>query len=183
MSAPAAAVFLDRDGTLIIEKDYLSDPAQVVLEAGVVDGLAQLQHAGHPLIVVSNQSGIGRGLFTANDARLVNERLAVMLRQEGIHILAWYVCPHAPDTLCDCRKPAPGMALAAAQEWGVALAGSYVVGDKKSDLELADAIGGTGILVTTGHGREAVAWARATARPIFDGLRDVAQYIRQLEQE
>jgi D-glycero-D-manno-heptose 1,7-bisphosphate phosphatase len=182
MSAPAA-VFLDRDGTLIIEKEYLSDPAQVVLEAGVIDGLSQLQHAGHPLIVVSNQSGIGRGFFTERDARLVNERLASLLHQDGIDILAWYVCPHAPDTICDCRKPAPGMALAAAREWGLALAGSYVVGDKKSDLELADAIGGTGILVTTGHGQEAVAWARATARPVFDGLRDVAEYIVKLEQE
>jgi D-glycero-D-manno-heptose 1,7-bisphosphate phosphatase len=179
MSAPAAAVFLDRDGTLIIEKEYLSDPAGVVLEEGVIDGLTQLQHAGHPLIVVSNQSGIGRGFFTENDARLVNERLAALLRKDGIDILAWYVCPHAPDVICECRKPAPGMALAAAREWGLALAGCYVVGDKKSDLELADAIGGTGILVTTGHGRNAVAWARAESRPVFDGLRDVAEYIGQ----
>jgi D-glycero-D-manno-heptose 1,7-bisphosphate phosphatase len=182
MSA-AAAVFLDRDGTVIVEKDYLRDPEQVVFEEGVVEGLALLQRHGHPLIVVSNQSGIGRGMFTEREANLVNERVAGLLRRDGIDILAWYICPHAPQTPCDCRKPAPGMALAAARDWQVGLEGSYVIGDKQSDLELADAIGGTGILVTTGHGQEAVAWARAQARPVFAGLRQAAAHIIRSEQE
>ncbi len=184
MSAlPAAAVFLDRDGTLIVEKEYLSDPEQVFLEEGVVDGLAMLQLRRHPLIVVSNQSGIGRGLFTEREATLVNERLAEMLRREGIEVMGWYVCPHTPERHCDCRKPARGMALAASREWKFGLTGSYVVGDKKSDLEFADAIGGTGILVTTGHGAAAVQWAKAQSRPIFDGLRGAAEYIIQSDRE
>ncbi len=170
-------VFLDRDGTLIVEQRYLSDPSGVVLESGVFDALFLLQRHGHPLIVLSNQSGIGRGLFTAHDARRVNERVAELLRGRGIEVLAWYVCPHAPETGCDCRKPSPGMAVAAARDWNVGLAGSYVVGDKQSDLLLADAIGGLGILVTTGHGSESVDWARAQNRPVFDGLTAAARYI------
>ena len=167
MKSSPAAVFLDRDGTLIVEKEYLSDPRHVEVEQGVVDGLGLLQRHGHPLIVVSNQSGIGRGIFTARDAERVNQHLATLLRDSGIELQGWYICPHAPDAPCDCRKPAPGLALAASRELRVELAGSFVVGDKRSDLELADAIGGTGILVTTGHGRDAVPWATAHARPVF----------------
>jgi D-glycero-D-manno-heptose 1,7-bisphosphate phosphatase len=179
MSAAAAAVFLDRDGTLIVEKHYLSDPAQVVLETGVVEGLTILREHGHPLVVVSNQSGIGRGKFSAADAGRVNERVAALLREQGIEILAWYLCPHAPDVVCECRKPAPGMALAAARDWNLNLGGSYVVGDKQADLLLADAIGATGILVTTGHGHEAAEWASDAGRPIFAGLADAAVFIVQ----
>jgi histidinol-phosphate phosphatase family protein len=183
MAAPAPPVFLDRDGTLIIDKDYLSDPDGVCLEHGVVDGLAMLAGYGHPLVVLSNQSGIGRGLFPESDAHRVNARVADLLRAQGIEILAWYLCPHAPEAMCDCRKPLPGMALAASRDWNLELAGSYVIGDKISDLELADAIGATGILVTTGHGADAVAWARGHARPVFDGLRGAAQHIADLKRQ
>jgi histidinol-phosphate phosphatase family protein len=179
----APPVFLDRDGSLIVEREYLSDPDEATIEAGVVEGLRILQERGHPLIVLSNQSGIARGLFASHDADRVNERVAAMLHRQGVDVLAWYVCPHAPDGGCDCRKPLPGMALAAARDWHVELKGSYVVGDKRSDVEMADAIGGTGILVTTGHGRLALDWARAASRPVFDGLRSAAAYIVQLEQE
>ncbi len=175
----AATVFLDRDGTLVVEKKYLSDPDEVEVEAGVLEGLAMLREAGHPLIVVSNQSGIGRGMFAESDARRVNERIADILRRGGVDILAWYLCPHTPDSHCACRKPAPGMPLAAARDWNIELAGSYVVGDKKCDLELADAIGATGVLVSTGHGRDAEDWARRQGRPVFHGLRDAARYIAE----
>jgi histidinol-phosphate phosphatase family protein len=170
-------VFLDRDGTLIVEKEYLSDPDQVCIEHGVAEALKTLQDAGHPLIVVSNQSGIGRGLFMAADVRRVNARVAELLRTEGVEVLAWYYCPHAPETACDCRKPLPGMPLAAAAEWGVRLQGSYVIGDKRSDLELADAIGATGILVTSGHGLHDRDWALRQGRPVFERLREAAAYI------
>ena len=178
-AAQAAPVFLDRDGTLIVEKQYLRDPDEVVIEAGVVGGLALLRQHGHPLIVVSNQSGIGRGMFTLEDAQRVNDRVEALLLQDGIHLEGWYLCPHAPGVPCDCRKPAPGMAQAAARDLQLVLRGSFVVGDKQSDVELADAIGGTGILVTTGHGRDALAWARADSRPVFDGMRAAADYIIQ----
>ncbi|MGA2189775.1 MAG: HAD-IIIA family hydrolase [Steroidobacteraceae bacterium] len=113
MSAAAPPVFLDRDGTLIVEQHYLSDPEQVRLETGVVDGLTALQQRGHALIVLSNQSGIGRGMFTESDVQRVNARVAEILRGCGIEILAWYICAHAPEAMCACRKPLAGMALAA----------------------------------------------------------------------
>ena len=170
-------VFLDRDGTLIVEKDYLSDPAGVSLEAGVIEGLALLQSRGHPLIVLSNQSGIGRGFFDERAAARVNARVAELLKARNIDILGWYMCPHAPEQGCDCRKPLPGMALAASRDLKLELAGSFMVGDKRADLELADAIGATGILVTSGHGRSAVDWARGAGRPVFDDFRAAAGYI------
>lgn len=175
--AGAPPVFLDRDGTLIVEKDYLSDPRQVFLEDGVVDGLALLSGRGHPLIVLSNQSGIGRGMFTEFEAHRVNARVAEILGAQGIEMMAWFMCPHGPEAGCECRKPAPGMALQAAREYHVDLVGSFVIGDKRSDLELADAIGGTGILVTTGHGLSSVEWALTQRRPVFAGLRAAAEYI------
>jgi histidinol-phosphate phosphatase family protein len=170
-------VFLDRDGTLIVEKEYLSDPAQVSLENGVVQGLAMLQAHGHALIVLSNQSGIGRGLYPEDDAHRVNARAAGLLRGFGIEILAWYICPHAPEALCSCRKPSAGMALAASRDWNLRLADSYVIGDQRTDLELADAIGGRGILLTTGHGADSAAWAAAQERPVFGSLLGAAEFI------
>jgi histidinol-phosphate phosphatase family protein len=177
VTASAPPVFLDRDGTLIVEKDYLSDPEEVQLEEGVVEGLTALKRGGHALVVLSNQSGIGRGMFKESDARGVNARVADILRGHGIDVLAWYICPHAPEVMCACRKPLAGMALAAARDWNLQLAGSYVIGDKQSDMELAEAIGATGILITTGHGADSVAWARAHARPVFDTIRSAAGYI------
>jgi D-glycero-D-manno-heptose 1,7-bisphosphate phosphatase len=173
----APPVFLDRDGTLIEEKQYLSDPELVCLEEGVVDGLALLMEHRHPLIVVSNQSGIGRGMFLESDAQRVNARLSDMLQVYGISIMGWYLCPHTLEAHCECRKPLPGMAVAASRDWHLTLPGSYVIGDKQTDLELADAIGATGILVTTGHGREFADRARHETRLVFDDLRGAAEYI------
>ena len=103
------------------------------------------------LIVVSTQSGIGRGMFTESDARRVNARVAAMLHEQGVEITAWYFCPHAPEASCACRKPLPGMA-----------------------------IGGTGILMTTGYGREYVGWARNRFCPVFDDLEAAAEEIERL---
>jgi D-glycero-D-manno-heptose 1,7-bisphosphate phosphatase len=177
----APPVFLDRDGTLIEEKDYLSDPRLVYLEEGVVEGLTLLMEHRHPLIVLSNQSGIGRGLFFESDARRVNARLSDMLRAYGIAIMGWYLCPHAPEVQCECRKPLPGMAIAASRDWHLTLPGSYVIGDKQTDLELADAIGATGILVTTGHGRKFADRACREARPVFADLLGAAEYIAKCD--
>ena len=101
--APTPPVFLDRDGTLIVEMNYLSDPDEVRIEEGVLEGLTLLEAQGHPLIVLSNQSGIGRGLFTEADARRVNARADALLRRHGIDISGWYLCPHLPEDSCACR--------------------------------------------------------------------------------
>ncbi len=179
-SQPTASkppVFLDRDGTLIVEKNYLRDPDQVQLENTVIEGLSMLQAHGHPLVVVSNQSGIERGLLTEADAHAVNAKVDSLLRERGIGILAWYLCPHGPDSPCACRKPAAGMVLEASRDWGLELNGCFVVGDKRSDVELADAIGGSGILLTTGHGRDHAPWARERALPVFGEFLDAARFI------
>ena len=115
------AVFLDRDGTLIVEKKYLSDPTDVELERGVIEGLALLQSVGWPLVVVTNQSGIGRGYFGLDAAVAVNDRIDAILREHGVVLSAWYLCPHAPEEGCRCRKPERGLADRAAEDLGIRL--------------------------------------------------------------
>ena len=102
-------IILDRDGTLIEEKNYLHDPDQVSLLPGVIEGLKKLASAGYKFIVLTNQSGIGRGYFKESDMFAVNERLSFILSSEGIEITKFYYCPHKPEEGCRCRKPKPGM--------------------------------------------------------------------------
>lgn len=147
------AIFLDRDGTLIEEVGYLGDPEGVVLLPGVPEALRRLHEAGHALILVSNQAGVARGLFTEDDVRAVNARLESLLARHDVALDAWYWCTHHPDVTgpCDCRKPATGMLERAAREHEVDLAGSWMVGDHPSDVECARRAGARGILVLTGH--------------------------------
>jgi histidinol-phosphate phosphatase family protein len=147
-------IFLDRDGTLIVEKHYLADPAGVELCNGVVEGLLRLQSAGYRLVVVSNQSGIGRGILTEDQVRAVNTRMADLLAKEGISLAGVYWCPHGPNDLCSCRKPAPGMIHRAVAELGGDLRGACVIGDREADIGLASAAGLSSILVRTGYGCE-----------------------------
>lgn len=174
------AALLDRDGTVIVEKHYLCDPAEVVLEAGAVEGLKRLQALGLPLVVVSNQSGVGRGKFGIEAVNAVNARVGELLANEGISIEAWYFCPHAPEEVCDCRKPLPGMARQAASELGLDLARSVVIGDKRSDVELAHAVGGVGILVLTGHADTDRDWARRHDIPMARNLVEAAELVERL---
>jgi len=177
MSRPT--IFLDRDGTIIVDKHYLSDPALVELEQGAAEGLKLLCDLGLKLVVVTNQSGIGRGKFGVEAAHAVNARVAELLAAHGVSFAGWYLCPHAPDSDCTCRKPLPGMAQQAHAELGVPLEGCYVIGDKRIDVELGHALGGTGLLVTTGHGQEDVPWAQAQSVPVFDTLLGACEYITQ----
>jgi histidinol-phosphate phosphatase family protein len=171
------AVLLDRDGTIIVEHDYLSDPARVELETGAAEGLRRLSGAGWMLVVLTNQSGIARGYFDRAAAERVNGRVAELLAAHGVAIAGWYICPHGPDDGCDCRKPLPGLALRAAEDLGIDLGRSWMIGDKKSDVLLADAVGATGLLVETGHAGSALAWARETKRTILPDLRAAAETI------
>ena len=154
---PAGCVrvlFLDRDGVLLVEKNYLSDPAAVQLVPGAVEALKRARAAGFVLIGISNQSGIGRGLFTMEDFTAVMTRFDEMLHAAGCPLEAFFYCPHAPSEQCSCRKPSPGLLHEAAREVAWDPAGSWVIGDKVSDVELARAAGLRSILVRTGHGRE-----------------------------
>jgi D-glycero-D-manno-heptose 1,7-bisphosphate phosphatase len=134
-SVPASAVFLDRDGTVIEDVGFPRDPENVSFVAGAPEGLRRLTEAGLPLVVISNQSGIGRGIVTTEEARAVHDRVVAELEQEGIALAgAWY-CPHAPDAGCACRKPRPGMLRAAGASLGLDLSASFMVGDRPSDAE------------------------------------------------
>jgi D-glycero-D-manno-heptose 1,7-bisphosphate phosphatase len=127
------AVFLDRDGTLMADPGYPSKPEQVELLAGVKEGLSSLQAAGFKLVIVTNQSGIGRGFFTETDFRAVQARLETLLGQ-GI-ITTTYFCPDHPDKASERRKPNPGMIFEAAQDLDLRLGDCFMIGDKESDIE------------------------------------------------
>jgi len=151
VTAPRPAVFLDRDGTIIADKHYLCDPAGVELLPGAAEGLHRMSALGLPLVVVSNQSGVGRGYYDAQSVERVNTRLAELLLAHGVVLAGSYYCPHAPQQVCDCRKPAPGLALMAAHDLCLDLGTSYVVGDKPCDVELGLAVGATALLVYGGN--------------------------------
>jgi histidinol-phosphate phosphatase family protein len=142
---PPAAVLLDRDGTLVEDVPYNGDPALVVPRPGAREALERLRSAGVPTAVVSNQSGVARGLLTEADLLAVNRRVEELLGPIG----PWLVCTHGPDEGCACRKPEPGLVLEAAHRLGVAPERCAVVGDVGADVEAARAAGARGVLVPT----------------------------------
>jgi D-glycero-D-manno-heptose 1,7-bisphosphate phosphatase len=150
------AVFLDRDGTVIQEREYLADPAGVVLVAGAAGAVAALREAGFAVVVVTNQSGIARGLYGEDDYHAVAARLDELLERAAAPVDATYYCPHHPDFTgpCDCRKPGLGMYEHATRALGLDPARSFYVGDRVKDVLPALALGGQGILVRTGYGAE-----------------------------
>jgi len=136
-------VLLDRDGTVMVHVPYLHKPEEVELAPGAGAGLRALQQAGLGLVLVTNQSGVGRGMFPLQAVHDVHERLAELLAAEEVRLDGVYLCPHAPWEACECRKPAPGMARRAALELGFELEQSFMVGDSACDYELGRAIGAT----------------------------------------
>ncbi len=174
MPEAVPVAFLDRDGTLIEERNYLSNPDEAVLLPGVAEGLRALMAQGFRLVVVSNQSGIGRGYFSEADAHAVNARVDDMLRAQGVDIAAWYICPHAPEQPCDCRKPSPGMVDQACRALAVDLPASIMIGDKDIDLQLAANRGMRGFLVTSGHADKHIAWAQANGFGVFADIPSIA---------
>jgi histidinol-phosphate phosphatase family protein len=160
MEAPPLAVLFDRDGTLVVDVPYNGDPDRVRLVPGARAAVERVRAAGLRTGLVTNQSGIARGLLTRADADAVNARLAALVG--GFDTVQ--VCPHAPDAGCGCRKPRPGMVLAAAAELGVPPQRVVVIGDIAADVEAAAAAGARGILVPTPVTRsEEVVAARETA--------------------
>ena len=153
------ALFLDRDGTLILERDYLADPDRVELVPGAVEALRAFARAGYALVIVTNQSGIARGLYTEGQFRAVQDRVELELEKAGVRIDAVFYCPHHPDFTgaCDCRKPGLGMYRVAAEQLGIDLAASLYVGDRVKDVLPALQLGGRGYLVETGYGTEEAA--------------------------
>ena len=158
-SASRAAVFLDRDGTIIEEVGYLDRVERVAFYPWTVDAVRALNRAGLRVIMVTNQSGVARGFFSEAVVDEVHGRIASMLEAGGARIDAYYYCPHHPDgkiqkyaEQCECRKPGRGLVDRAARELGVDPARSFVVGDRWADVALARTVGAKGVLVRTGYG-------------------------------
>ncbi len=172
------AIFLDRDGTLTEEKVYLSDPEGVVLLPGAAAALSDLRDGGFTLVVVTNQSGIARGLYSEDEYHAVAKRLDDLLAEAGSPVDATMYCPHHPSSgsPCECRKPGTGMYRQAAAELGLDLADSYYVGDKVSDITPAHELGGVGVLVRTGFGTEEAARVPAGMAVVAD-LAEAARLI------
>lgn len=148
MNKPDVA-FLDRDGTIIRDVKYISDPEAVELIAGAADAIARLNEARVPVVVVSNQSGIGRGYFDVEDYERVHARMLDVLAENGAHVEASYYCPHAPDRVppCECRKPRAALFEKALADLGADPRRAYYVGDRLRDITPALVLGGQGILL------------------------------------
>ena len=145
-------VALDRDGTIIVERQYLSAPEQVELLPGAGAGLRAMRNLGLGLVIVTNQSAIGRGYFDMARLAEIHDRLRELLAGEGVTIDGIYVCPHTPADGCRCRKPLPTLLEQAARELGAEAGDAFVIGDKPCDIEMGQAAGATTLLVRTGYG-------------------------------
>lgn len=177
MNDPRPFVLLDRDGTLNVEKHYLSDPEQLALYPGTGAALKRLRELGYGLVVLTNQSGVGRGYFGLDAVERVHDRLREMLAAEGASVDGFFICPHNPDAACDCRKPLPGLARQAMERFGFDPASSIMIGDKAADIGLGQAIGATTILVRTGWGADAEKAGDCTPDVIVDDLAGAVRWI------
>lgn len=176
-------VLLDRDGTIIVEKHYLSDPDAVQLLPEAAEGLRRMKELGFGLVVITNQSGIGRGLL--DEARLsgIHARMNALLEKEGVVLDGIFHCPHLPEDQCPCRKPDRGLADDAARALEFNTAESFVIGDKECDIDLGRRLGAKTLLTLTGYGTQTQ--ARGVAKPDFvvNDLKQAAIKIENLFQQ
>lgn len=170
-------VFLDRDGTLIIEKNYLADPNGVELADDAADALLRLRDAGFGIAVITNQSGVGRGYFDMERVDAIHARLRELLALRGADVDAIYVCPHVPDEGCACRKPGIAMLEAAAREHAADLASSFIIGDNQCDIDCGRNAGVTSILVRTGYGSSLEHEIGRRAHFVAGSLREAVDWI------
>lgn len=185
MAGKIPAIFLDRDGTVNVDHGYVHEIDHFQFIDGVIDALRELKKMGYALVMVTNQSGIARGIFTEDTFMQLTEWMDWSLADRDIDLDGIYFCPHHPDAVvaeyrqqCDCRKPQPGMLLAAQKELNIDMAASYIVGDKIDDLQAGAAAGvGTKVLVRTG--KPVTAEAEKTADWVIDSLADLPARIKQ----
>lgn len=174
------AIFLDRDGVIIENRDHhVLSWSDVVFLPGVLDAIALLsRRSSHRLVIVTNQSAVGLGLLTLETAELINQRIVNLIREGGGRIDGVYMCPHKPANRCDCRKPGTGLFLQAAEELGLDLARSVMIGDALTDIEAARAAGlANAYLVRTGRGsqqEQLPSAARFHPLPVYDSLVELA---------
>jgi D-glycero-D-manno-heptose 1,7-bisphosphate phosphatase len=159
-STGGRAVFLDRDGTINVERDYLTRPDQLELLPGAADAIRLLNERGLPVFIASNQSGVARGYLTLRTLGQIHRKLRLLLRREGAAIDRIYYCPGHPDEQPPCRKPRTGMAEQARREFGITPSRCYTVGDSKVDMEFGRNLGGKTVLVLTGHAQGDEPWIK-----------------------
>ncbi|MBU0630936.1 MAG: D-glycero-beta-D-manno-heptose 1,7-bisphosphate 7-phosphatase [Candidatus Margulisbacteria bacterium] len=184
MEKQKRAVFLDRDGTIIKDVHYLSNPKEIEFLPGAIDGIKRLNEAGFLVMVISNQSGVARGLLSEDMLQTIDKTMHKLLLAQGAHLDASYYCPHHPDhgvypynDECECRKPSPGMLIRAAKENQVNLDRSFMIGDKASDIEAGQGAGTKTILVLTGVGTESRSKLKQPANHIAKDLTEAAAWI------
>jgi len=180
------AVFLDRDGTIVREADYMRSVSQLRLLPGAAEAIRRLNEAGFAIVVTTNQSGIARGLLTEADLAEIHAALTNRLARRGARLDGIYYCPHHPQAAlpayrkrCRCRKPAPGLLLRAARELGLDLSRSFAVGDSRRDVEAGKRAGCSTILVRTGYGAEAAGAPGGESTPdhVADSLAHAVPWI------
>jgi D-glycero-D-manno-heptose 1,7-bisphosphate phosphatase len=179
LSSLTPAVFLDRDGTLIEEVDYLADPAGVVLIPGAAQALKDLAAAGYKLVLVTNQSGVARGLLDEAKLAQIHERLNDLLHGDDTRLDGIYACIHHPEfgSPCTCRKPQPGMLLQAAEDLQLDLKRSWMIGDAARDLEAGERAGARSLLVRTGKGSALARERNGEGITVTENIADAARWI------
>lgn len=174
------AVFLDRDGTLNVEKDYLYRIDDFEFVAGAEEAVRLFNEAGFMVVVVTNQSGVARGYYTEEDVETLHRHIGSQLERFGARVDAWLYCPHHPEGRgsyalpCNCRKPLPGMLIEAARRFEIDLDDSIMIGDKVADISAGVAAGCRTVLVRTGYGSEEEQMVSA-ATPVYDDLLSAAR--------
>jgi D-glycero-D-manno-heptose 1,7-bisphosphate phosphatase len=173
-------VVLDRDGTIIVERNYLTDPSEVELLPGSAEGLRHMRDLGLGLAVITNQSAVGRGFIDRVRLDQIHGRLRDLLRNEGVHLDGIYSCPHLPEDNCSCRKPAVGLLNLAANELSFEPKSTFVIGDKACDIELGKRVGATTFLVRTGYGEVSATQQDLGQDHVVEGLQEAATVIERI---
>jgi D-glycero-D-manno-heptose 1,7-bisphosphate phosphatase len=176
MAAGAGLVMIDRDGVINEDSgEFIKSVAEWQPIKGSLEAIASLHRAGWTVVVVTNQSGVGRGLYDEATLAQIHEHMRARVRAAGGELAGVYYCPHLPDAGCECRKPKPGMFRALERELGVSVLGAPYIGDRIGDVEAADAVGARPMLVRTGTGAATVALLGARKVPVFDDLAAAAR--------
>ena len=178
-------IFLDRDGNINVEKDYLHRVKDFEFEEGALEAIKIFSDSDYLVVVVTNQSGIARGYYTEEDVKTLHDYLDRRVREEGGRVDGYYYCPHHPEKgigeykkECGCRKPEPGMFLQAKEDLDIDFENSIMVGDKMSDVEAGKRLGMRGILVRTGHGKSEEGKAERDVE-VYDSLYDFSQTFKE----
>lgn len=176
-------ILIDRDGTINVERHYLSAPEQIELFPETAEGIKLLRSLGFQIAVVTNQSAIGRGFFDSERLDEIHRRLREVLAEAGTQVDAIYFCPHLPEDECQCRKPGIEMAIKAAAEFDSELSKSFVIGDNVCDIELGKNINAVTILVKTGYGKRVLEEQKTKSDYVVENLLEAAYLIKGITEK